>query len=383
MEAKQAVLLYAERETWVYDLGNGLWGEDLGGACPRELLERMQSARIDWAWDRENLIQCVMRQMYQLIILIFDPEKSLTVEKWEEIQKLRKFSNSKPTHIWLLAARSPASSVARREMWIQKLWEWESATPKDIGIALRRFTEKVFLYLPDVDGNPRRFEEKRIVSIEAIQGRHCIYYMDTDKKIVERVLLAYRINLIQKALEEICMAYTYLEFFQTGLQKRFYNQCQQLRICFCTAVTDKLCTNLSGLFQTSLKIGTVDEGICHITKTNRHVFRCKILCNRSGDRRRYIRPKNQRISFSVKEFIKFPGRNGSNLPAEYIKIFKGRCLNVFITISGQYLVKSFLYILFASAFSIIDVSYALRRVQDLFVHRRAPCLLYYSRVLIH
>lgn len=203
MEAKQAVLLYAERETWVYDLGHGLWGEDLGGACPRELLERMQNARIDWAWDRESLIQCVMRQMYQLIILIFDPEKSLTVEKWEEIQKLRKFSNSKPTHIWLLAARSPASSMARREMWIQKLWEWESATPKDIGIALRRLTEKVFLYLPDADGKPRRFEEKRIVSIEAIQGRHCIYYMDTDKKIVERVLLAYRINLIQKALEEI------------------------------------------------------------------------------------------------------------------------------------------------------------------------------------
>ena len=53
----------------------------------------------------------------------------------------------------------------------------------------------------------------------------------------------------------------------------------------------------------------------------------------SGDRRCHIWAKYKGVSLAVKKFIQIFGRSRSDLSAEYIKIFKGRCLNITVTVT--------------------------------------------------
>ena len=76
----------------------------------------------------------------------------------------------------------------------------------------------------------------------------------------------------------------------------------------------------------------VDEGAAGIAKPDWQFLILKQRGRRTGYGRGDIRPEGQRISVFIEKFIQLVGRNGSNLFAEHIKIFKRRRLDIMIPI---------------------------------------------------
>ena len=65
------------------------------------------------------------------------------------------------------------------------------------------------------------------------------------------------------------------------------------------------------------------------------------------------------FALPVKKFIQLSGWNSSHLPAENLKIFKGRCLYIFVAILMENTVDPLLYLPLLAAFTIVNIPYTL------------------------
>ena len=79
-----------------------------------------------------------------------------------------------------------------------------------------------------------------------------------------------------------------------------------------------------------------------------------------GDGGGEIRPEHEGISFPVKKFIEFLGRCGSHFPAEDVKKFKGRCLQIPVPEGNQHFMKLPLQRLFFLTFVVQCVADTIR-----------------------
>ena len=145
-------------------------------------------------------------------------------------------------------------------------------------------------------------------------------------------LFVFQIRCLEKTLNKINMSDTYLEFFQACFLKSIHNHCKHFCICLNRIHTDQLCTKLRIFFQASTITGMIDKCISGITQTNWKILCLKQCCHCSCNGRCNIRAQRQNIPLSIKEFIKISNRCRTDFLAEYIKIFKCRCLYVLISI---------------------------------------------------
>ena len=92
----------------------------------------------------------------------------------------------------------------------------------------------------------------------------------------------------------------------------------------------------------ALVIAAVNKGVSLVAEADGLVLLPEIFGSGPGDGGGEIRPEHEGISFPVKKFIEFLGRCGSHFPAEDVKKFKGRCLNITITVFCQNRMQSIL-----------------------------------------
>ena len=164
------------------------------------------------------------------------------------------------------------------------------------------------------------------------------------------------------------MAHINLEFGQAGGQKQTDSQCDHLRIRINALVSDQLGAHLGGFLHPSLKTGIVNENISRIGKTHGEIFFMEIFAHGPGDRRGNIRPENQRIAFSVEKFVHLVRWQGTLVLIENIKKFKGRCLDIPVTIGFQDTFHAFGQTVFTGTFPIINIAYPFRCMYKSFFH---------------
>ena len=106
--------------------------------------------------------------------------------------------------------------------------------------------------------------------------------------------------------------------------------------------------------------GVINKCVSCVAEAYRFFVRGKVGCTGSGYRRGEVRSEYQGIAFSVKEFIKFFGWDGSYFAAEYFKVFECRGFYVFIAILVEDAMDFLLYLSFLAAIAVVDVSYTFR-----------------------
>ena len=110
--------------------------------------------------------------------------------------------------------------------------------------------------------------------------------------------------------------------------------------------------------------GVINKCVSCVAEAYRFFVRGKVGCTGSGYRRGEVRSEYQGVAFSVKEFIKLFGWDGSYFAAEYFKVFECRGFYVFIAILVEDAMDFLLYLSFLAAFAVVDVSYTFRGVEN-------------------
>ena len=93
--------------------------------------------------------------------------------------------------------------------------------------------------------------------------------------------------------------------------------------------------------------GVINKCVSCVAEAYRFFVRGKVGCTGSGYRRGEVRSEYQGVAFSVKEFIKFFGWDGSYFAAEYFKVFECRGFYVFIAILVEDAMDFLLYLFFS------------------------------------
>lgn len=101
--------------------------------------------------------------------------------------------------------------------------------------------------------------------------------------------------------------------------------------------------------------GVVDKCVSCVAEAYRFFVRGKVGCTGSGYRWGEVRSEYQGIAFSVKEFVKFFGWDGSYFAAEYFKVFECRGFYVFIAILVEDAMDFLLYLSFLAAFAVVVI----------------------------
>ena len=135
------------------------------------------------------------------------------------------------------------------------------------------------------------------------------------------------------------MTYRNLKIFDSNGFDTIYNHRKHLCICFCTAITYIFYATLCSFFKSPLIIRCICKCISHIAKLYRLLFWLEILCHTSCNRWSKVRTKHYGISFCIKELKQVFRRCSSYLVTKYIKVFKGRCLNVQTAVFCEYLME--------------------------------------------
>ena len=110
--------------------------------------------------------------------------------------------------------------------------------------------------------------------------------------------------------------------------------------------------------------GVINKCVSCVAEAYRFFVRGKVGCTGSGYRRGEVRSEYQGIAFSVKEFVKFFGWDGSYFAAEYFEVFECGGFYVFIAILVEDAMDFLLYLSFLAAFAVVDVSYTFRGVEN-------------------
>ena len=142
-------------------------------------------------------------------------------------------------------------------------------------------------------------------------------------------------GFLHQAPVEFHLPKFHLEILKTRSFQAVDHHGDHLRIGIAGVISDHLCSGLSGLFQPSLVARIVSVGTLQVAEAQKTVFFREIFGDAPGNGRRHVGLQHQGAVVTVKEFKHLPGAYASPIPAENIKIFKGRRFDMLISVLIQ------------------------------------------------